>query len=398
MTTVKSSIPNAPQAADVPYRGSTVPSKTDIQAAVDAAYALAGTVFTGDSGSGGVKGLVPAPAAGDAAANKYLKAGGSWTALAAGDISSGTLGVARGGTGTGTAFTAGSIVFAGASGVYTQDNANFFFDDTNNQLLLGRGTASLPAFGFVGDADTGAYSPSANTYAITTGGTRRINVSSGGSVSIGVIIGTNSPLEVAGNVYTRLDQNSQTTFYVVNGDTGGSATARMRLTSGTGSDFIFDASHANGGTFAAEIVGDMYIGTNAVKSTNLTTQGIVRLKVDSSGNAGIGMTPVNKLDVTGSFGIGAPVTKTADFSLAATENDIICNKAGTLTITLPAASSWTGRRVTVRTITANTVVSASSNVVPAAGGAAGTAILAATAGKSALLISDGTNWQIQLPN
>ena len=36
--------------------------------------------FTGDSGSGGVKGLVPAPAAGDAAANKVLGASGGWIA------------------------------------------------------------------------------------------------------------------------------------------------------------------------------------------------------------------------------------------------------------------------------------------------------------------------------
>ncbi len=34
--------------------------------------------FIGDSGSGGLKGEVPAPAAGDAAANKFLKANGSW--------------------------------------------------------------------------------------------------------------------------------------------------------------------------------------------------------------------------------------------------------------------------------------------------------------------------------
>jgi hypothetical protein len=34
--------------------------------------------FTGDSGAGGVKGLVPAPAAGDAAAGKYLKADGTF--------------------------------------------------------------------------------------------------------------------------------------------------------------------------------------------------------------------------------------------------------------------------------------------------------------------------------
>tara|TARA_R110000796_G_scaffold132491_3_gene247953 strand:+ start:5619 stop:6536 length:918 start_codon:yes stop_codon:yes gene_type:complete len=36
--------------------------------------------FVGDSGSGGTKGAVPAPAAGDAAAGKYLKADGTWSA------------------------------------------------------------------------------------------------------------------------------------------------------------------------------------------------------------------------------------------------------------------------------------------------------------------------------
>jgi uncharacterized membrane protein YiaA len=51
-----------------------------------------------------------------------------------------TLGVGTGGTGTTTAFTAGSVVFAGGSGVYSQDNANLFWDDTNNRL--GLGTAS----------------------------------------------------------------------------------------------------------------------------------------------------------------------------------------------------------------------------------------------------------------
>ncbi len=34
--------------------------------------------FEGDSGAGGVQGVVPAPAAGDAAANKYLSADGTW--------------------------------------------------------------------------------------------------------------------------------------------------------------------------------------------------------------------------------------------------------------------------------------------------------------------------------
>ena len=40
--------------------------------------------MVGDSGSGGTRGAVPAPAAGDAAANKYLKADGSWSVVSAG--------------------------------------------------------------------------------------------------------------------------------------------------------------------------------------------------------------------------------------------------------------------------------------------------------------------------
>ena len=43
----------------------------------------------------------------------------------------------EGGTGTATAFTQGSVVVAGSSGTYTQDNSNLYFDDTNNRLCIG---------------------------------------------------------------------------------------------------------------------------------------------------------------------------------------------------------------------------------------------------------------------
>jgi hypothetical protein len=42
------------------------------------------TDFVGDTGGGGIKGLVPAPATGYAAANRYLKADGTWATLPAG--------------------------------------------------------------------------------------------------------------------------------------------------------------------------------------------------------------------------------------------------------------------------------------------------------------------------
>ena len=55
----------------------------------------------------------------------------------------GILPVANGGTNAST-FTEGSVVFAGSSGTYTQDNSGLFFDNTNNRL--GVNTASPLAF------------------------------------------------------------------------------------------------------------------------------------------------------------------------------------------------------------------------------------------------------------
>jgi hypothetical protein len=77
---------------------------------------------------------------------QYKKAvNNAWTRVG-GSISSGvtgTLPVANGGTNTSTAFTAGSVVFAGASGTYTQDNANLFWNNTNKKLGIG---TSSPAY------------------------------------------------------------------------------------------------------------------------------------------------------------------------------------------------------------------------------------------------------------
>lgn len=89
----------------------------------------------------------------------------------------------------------------------------------------------------------------------------------------------------------------------------------------------------------------------------------------------------------------APVTKTADFIVATGETWLINNKSGsTCTVTLPTASTSVGRVLYFQNYQAQTLVSASSNVVPIAGGSAATAILADVAGDTATLVSDGTNW------
>jgi hypothetical protein len=89
----------------------------------------------------------------------------------------------------------------------------------------------------------------------------------------------------------------------------------------------------------------------------------------------------------------APVTKTANFTVTANESWLINNKSGSsCTVTLPTASSNIGRELYFLNYQSQTLLSASSNVVPLASGSATTAILEAVAGSNATLVSDGTNW------
>lgn len=84
----------------------------------------------------------------NASATRYLSNTGAsnnpaWAQVDLTNGVTGTLPVGSGGTGTATTFTQGSVVFAGGSGIYTQDNSNFFWDDASN--FLGIGTSGSPA-------------------------------------------------------------------------------------------------------------------------------------------------------------------------------------------------------------------------------------------------------------
>ncbi len=88
--------------------------------------------MVGDSGSGGTKGLVPAPAAGDAAALKFLKADGTWaTPSGAGDV-----------VGPGSAVANAVALFNGTTGKIIKDGGI----GTSSQVLVG---GTTPAFGNV---------------------------------------------------------------------------------------------------------------------------------------------------------------------------------------------------------------------------------------------------------
>ena len=146
-------------------------------------------------------------------------------------------------------------------------------------------------------------------------------------------------------------------------------------------------SAANNGTILIRVTAGSELG-GTDSNVQFGTLAINDL-IQYNGTYWTNVTPASVLAGAG----GAPVTKTANFTVAAGETWLINNKSGSsCTVTLPSASGSTGRVLRFQNYQAQTLVSASSNVVPLTGGAAGTAILAAVAGDTATLVSDGSNW------
>jgi hypothetical protein len=186
---------------------------------------------------------------------------------------------------------------------------------------------------------------------------------------------------------------------------------------------------ANGDIDGVEISGGSYevdnITTAAVIDLSGTATGTVRnfriigphVKRNGAGTVGILLAYAVSGSETGTVFEGASVPYSVDanssglvldrrqrgiythsvstaYTVTPADEFIILNRAATVTLTLPTASAWQGRELTIKTIQAQAVDSASANVAPIGDSAAGTSILPATDGAWAHLRSDGTNWVI----
>lgn len=78
-----------------------------------------------------------------------------------------------------TTGTQGSVLYVGSGGVLAQDNANFFYDDTDHQLVMAAGTAAKPPYSLVDDG-LGLYRQAANSLGVTTAGVARWHVNASG--------------------------------------------------------------------------------------------------------------------------------------------------------------------------------------------------------------------------
>lgn len=240
-------------------------------------------------------------------------------------LTSSPLAVTSGGSGTATAFTQGSVIFAGASGVYSQNNSNLFWDNTNNRLGVG----------------TAAPATSLDVYG-TGNTTLRVSGSSGGGSSVSQIDFFRIGSAVTSSIVAIRDGSNDSgalTFFTA---ASGSNTEKARIT--TSGYFVVGNTSAAGtsqitayGTSNGQIAvqnstnysrflqnsNDLYVdngvggtgGSVIFRNGSGTTE---RARVDNNGNVQVGTAALATTATNGFFYIptcagaptGVPTAKT----------------------------------------------------------------------------------------
>jgi hypothetical protein len=232
----------------------------------------------------------------------------------------------------------GTLV-ANYSGIYNSVGAGKFQD----------GAVGTPSISFVSDTNSGIYRSAADTYHFVANGASQCEVSVNG-------------LKIQDGKFSLT--GSADTTKIVKFEVDGLTTGTTRTLE------VYDLDGPIG-----------IVGTNTLNSPR---------------HADLGSAAY--MDHEGLVKTAAPVTVTAATYTVTTATWIIVNFNGTCTLTLPNPALFPGRCITIKTIQAQLVSSASSNVEPIGSATPGTAILAATVGKWARLVSDGIDWIVMEGN
>jgi len=209
---------------------------------------------------------------------------GAFTTLASNGATTFTAGTASTSTTTGTAVITGGLGvsgrinaanFDGIVGANTAAAGNFTTLGATGVATFSAGTVLAPALTTTGDTNTGIFFPAADTIAFTVGGGESMRLDSSGNLGLG----TSSPA-------TKLDISASNPTTRVKAATTGWA---YSLFSNDGGDFYIGRDSSAGGAFGSANSNVVW-GVSA-NSTVFATNNTERMRIDSSGNVGIGVTP-----------------------------------------------------------------------------------------------------------
>ena len=277
-------------------------------------------------------------------------------------------------------FTQGSVIFAGATGTLTQDNANFYWNDTALALGIGVQPASTAVLdivnnsgstkaiqvtgygsnvGFRGRESGGTQaspSPTINGSTLTFFSGRGYGSTAFALASTGVIN------IVAAATFT---DTSMPTYIGFNTTPVGSVTAAEAMRISPAGNLLIGTT-TDSGTQKLQVNGNSNVGTVTAGTWNATTIGV------GYGGTGLATTPTNgqlligngsgytlstitpgtgisiantagTITITNSQ-ITALVTKTANYTILSTDGTILCDTSGgAFTLTLPSPSGLSGK-------------------------------------------------------
>lgn len=208
----------------------------------------------------------------------------------------GTLAIANGGTGATTA--AGARGLLGLGTIATQDAGSVAI--TGGTIALSAGSASAPSLAFSASTGSGLYRGGTDVLGLATAGVSRMVVDANGNVGIGTT-GPVKLLTVAAAGTTSPAQGGLTGIMTVNTDT---TTAGVSGISGYNTEPSGTARHSAAITFGKD--GTWVNGANFPGNIgfwtrpNSTGDEVERVRIDSSGQVGIGTTaPATLLHVDG---------------------------------------------------------------------------------------------------
>jgi hypothetical protein len=325
------------------------------KSAADAAALLPAMV--GDTGSGGTKGLVPASAAGDAAAGKYLKASGAWSVpTGAGDVvgpasnednNIAQFNGANSKTLEDSAYTIAEVIAAGAAAAPQGDvvgpasaaaDANIVvFNSTTGKLVKDSGKTIAQVISDVGAGDVvgpaGAEGDNIAVFNSTTG-----KLIKDGASTIAEVIAAGGAAAPQGDVTAAANIDDH---HIVRGAGGAKGVQKSGITIDD-SDNITD-------------VVSLAIGAALVAQTKLTIAG--QLNIIPSDHAAAGATEEVDFAVSNEHTIILDENLTLTFAHAVNGGRytivLIQDGTGTNTVTWPAEVKWPGGTAPVITATAD---------------------------------------------
>lgn len=196
--------------------------------------------------------------------------------------------VANGGTGTSTEFTDGSIVFSGSSGIYSQNNNNLFWDNSNNRFRVNNSSSS--------------------TFTAPQTGTLVHLISSSGTFNGRISLDSYVGSQTTGSIYqgrTAQGTNASPT----------AAQADQTLAAFGGDGYGTTGFHgASVGSFSVRAT-SAHTDTNAETylifntTPNASTTSAERMRITSAGSVGIGFTPTSRFHVQGAAAGTASMVK-----------------------------------------------------------------------------------------